>query len=690
MWSAAGGMDGRVRGGAARPSLLWLCVVCLWVAAWGAPSVAWAQKSAGGEEEDEGSQEDPVGVSAEVAFGGLYRPGRSVVTLVDLENRGPERAVELRLESVDVTRSLRVDLGARARKRVQVVAPAPSLGRSWKVRVVDPKTKERLGAAAPKMKRAEEGYTTAAFVGKRPPGFRDGELDLNDPKALEDPNLLNVGLNGYWRVGRGAVGDLPEAHEGYEPLDVLYWSNPRYDQLAPTQVSALERWVFSGGHLVVAVDEGWESVARSGLGRLLPMELTGVEVSARASLENALVRPALLEDLQGSQAKPLSEQVPVLGGAPRRGAGPGPESEGQAFALSYSWEVGAGRVTVWRVTPERWATEPTPDQWVAWLGRRTRPAQAEGLWSVVSVDEPKLAFNAWVLLGILGLYLLVIGPVDYLVLRALKRLEWTLVTYPASVVVFGGLTWVAMAGSLDAGSVAIGLEFVTWDLPQEALTGGAAPSRARQAFEGRRVERLEAFFPDKRQRLELSASVPEASLRGSKANVYSELTQAWELEGSPARLKTVAAAYAMLPVRQVHFFPASDEPPIKVSFEAGQDPAGPPVLEVSPGSLGAAPACWLRYGRWLSDKHFAIPAQGKVALTLRETTPGEVPSVVIQDWGSGGPTQILASASYVVGAGPLVEGQGELLCVFEGAPELAVQGLKPEQRVERKLYRFLF
>ncbi len=90
------------------------------------------------------------------------------------------------------------------------------------------------------------------------------------------------------------MDDLPQSWAGDDGVDAVIVHDTSFQQLRSDQVDALERWVVTGGVLVFTGGASALQDASAGLGRLLPVQVTGM-----------VQRPALAA-------------VPVGGGAPRR------------------------------------------------------------------------------------------------------------------------------------------------------------------------------------------------------------------------------------------------------------------------------------------------------------------------------------------------------------------------------------
>ena len=72
------------------------------------------------------------------------------------------------------------------------------------------------------------------------------------------------------------VDDLPESWAGYDSVDMVVVHDTAFQQLRAAQAAALEAWVATGGSLVFTGGTDALQLGGAGLGRLLPVEITGL------------------------------------------------------------------------------------------------------------------------------------------------------------------------------------------------------------------------------------------------------------------------------------------------------------------------------------------------------------------------------------------------------------------------------
>jgi hypothetical protein len=413
--------------------MAWIILVLLFLVL-GSALPAHAQESAPG-----------IRMDIEAGYGGAYHHGEWFPVLVTLTNDGPDLRGTLELtfpgqRNEQVFRRT-IDLPRGSSKRFTIQAFSRLFARNGLVRVV------------------ENGETLAE---------QDITLDPVDPDRFligvvsPDPALLNS--LGALRLGgaSGAVVQhvsapaIPESAGALRGLNALVLHELDTSQLTLAQREALALWVSLGGQLVVSGGVGGEQAA-SGLAPLLPVRLAGgvsqgsLAPLAELASEELSVAPDVA--LSNVQALVGSELLPP--GAP----------------LLYRWRYGVGTVVFsafdlgalrgWAGEPELWGQVLEP---VALFvpGAGARINQTSLLQNVLQLPALGLP-SAGVLLAFLLGYIALIGPINYLVLRRLGRLEWAWLTVPLTVLLF----------SAGLYSVGFGLRGGTSQLNQVTVVQGS-------------------------------------------------------------------------------------------------------------------------------------------------------------------------------------------------------------------------
>ncbi len=361
----------------------------------------------------------PITMNAKVLLQGHARVGSWMAIQIDLSNSGPAVKGELQLTggaSGHTRFSVPVDLPTTARQAYLLHAQPPAFGRSVKVDLV---------SGGSSIASADVGYLVhdaaqlvVGIVAERPEGIIR-ELNLDPGSSGLAPAIVSLG-----------VADLPDRLEAWGTLDRLIWQDVDSNSLTPGQLSALRGWIAGGGRLVVVG-------GTAGIGTLsgFPDDLLPFRPAATVD-----VAPASIASLVGV-APVGAADVPSFSGTLGSGQALA-TSAGQVIAADL--EHGSGSVTVIGFDPTTsWlaASHDVETLWHQFLPQRTSggPVVTSDDSQIVSAVS-QLASLALPpitgLIAILGGYILLIGPLNYLVLRRLDRRELAWVTMPALIVIF--------------------------------------------------------------------------------------------------------------------------------------------------------------------------------------------------------------------------------------------------------------
>jgi hypothetical protein len=240
---------------------------------------------------------------------------------------------------------------------------------------------------------------------------------------------------------RWTVEQIPPLPEALTAIDLIILNNIDSEAFTLGQIEALEEYVLRGGHLIVAGGSNWQSTT-SAITSLLPMmpnaSLSVNDVSA-------------LADFAGRPNADLRERNVITTGDVRDDATI-LVRDGDDNPLLVRWERGAGVVDFLTVDP---TLEPLrswsglPELWRNVLA--TRPAMAGWVRGIVDYNEAAIAVavlpgiellpSVTSMLVYIALYVLLIGPVNYIVLSRFNRRGWAWVTIPLLIVVFSVQSW---------------------------------------------------------------------------------------------------------------------------------------------------------------------------------------------------------------------------------------------------------
>ncbi|HEX7555055.1 MAG TPA: hypothetical protein VF338_00415, partial [Leptolinea sp.] len=239
------------------------------------------------------------------------------------------------------------------------------------------------------------------------------------------------------------LDEMPERLEGMTAFDTLVINDVDTSKMTSEQATALQSWVEQGGRLVIGGGPGAQR-AFSGLPQALqPVQLQGSQEVQAGDLAD-LVRYAKTDTLQvpgsfvmamaksnggrilaGKEDLPLIVERPVNKGA----------VDFVALDVSVTpFEGWSGTQSFWSVLispggayPDNMPTDASP--------RQVRSGSFYGaLSNIPSMDLPSIK---WLSI-LLGLYILLVGPVNYFVLRHSNRLHLAWITIPVITAVFSG------------------------------------------------------------------------------------------------------------------------------------------------------------------------------------------------------------------------------------------------------------
>ena len=398
-------------------------------------------------------------MTAEAGFDGNCKAGNWIPIRVIVENSGPNVAaqVETSLEPTAgnrITYAYPVDLPSQSRKEIFLYAYPEGYFTRLTISLVS--GKDVLESVTANLTCLTQNDLLFGVIASSPSAFNI--LTELDPS------------NGAATVAQLEPASLPDQPQAWQALDVLVIADVDTGTLSAAQRQALVTWVANGGQLVIAGGPSWQKTA-AGLADLLPITPTGTQ-----NLDNlAALQPFSQEALDSgpiivAAAGSLAAQAEVL-------------VEQDGLPLVARRLIGQGQVFYLAVDP---SLEPLKN----WDGMADfyqalfatapdQPGWANGFinWSLAeqaATNLPGLPLPSLVLICcFLGLYVLALGPLNYLVLRLFKRGELAWISIPVLVVFFSGLAF--LVGSLSRGNRPVihrvAIVQVWPDAPQAAVHG---------------------------------------------------------------------------------------------------------------------------------------------------------------------------------------------------------------------------
>ncbi|MES2209472.1 MAG: hypothetical protein V4515_04715 [Chloroflexota bacterium] len=362
---------------------------------------------------------EQVRMDARVLLQGHARVGAWMAIQIELSNDGPAVKGEIRLAGGASGRtrfSVPVDLPTNSRQTYVLHAQPPAFGRTMKVELVSGDA--TIGRADVTYLIHDATQLVVGVIAEQPQGII-AELNLDPNTNGIAPAILALG-----------VSDLPDRLEAWGTLDRIIWQDVDSNQLTGEQLAALRGWVAGGGRLVIAGGTAGIGIFSGFPDDLLPYRPT-------ATLD---VAPTSLTSLIGELPADAAD-LPAQGGTLRDGR---PLATSGDRVIAADMDYGSGQVTVIGFDPATKWLAATRDIDVMW--RRLLPPRAVG-GPVVGSDDSQIvnAVNQLAslalppiggLLLLIGGYILLIGPINYLILRRLDRRELAWVTMPILIVAF--------------------------------------------------------------------------------------------------------------------------------------------------------------------------------------------------------------------------------------------------------------
>lgn len=378
-------------------------------------------------------------VEAGAAFAGYFKYGEWLPVWVEINNRGADRSAELRVivsGANPMQFTVPVELPAGSRKRLPIYILPNNFSRQLIVDLVsgDTRLASRRVSVNPQ---ATITYLVGLISAER--GALSVIDDIEIPGARRPVQLVDLSLE-----------DLPERFEGLRSFDVIVINDLDTSGLSVNQRFALESWIRQGGRLVLGGGAGAGTLA-AGLGSsLFPLsDLSTVELSSVIGLEE-YIGP----DSQGN-SRPVRVPGPFIAASGQARGANVLASEGD-LGLLYEWKLDRGWIDfsalnlsgspfdAWNGTTDFWnrlVGEKASYPVYAAPDMSARQQFASGMSYPLSnlpmLDLPSVSALAL----LLAVYILLVGPVNYLFLRRRNSLQFAWITIPVITLVFSAASF---------------------------------------------------------------------------------------------------------------------------------------------------------------------------------------------------------------------------------------------------------
>lgn len=379
----------------------------------------------------------PITLNVSVGFEGRFREGEWMPVWVDVTNESDDFSGRLVVrpetsgEGIPNTFSVPVTLARGARQTVPLYIAARSFATQVRVELMD-----------------DDGVVYAS---------QSAPISAIQPQdrlyaVISDTLTGTVDMAGA-RFNGGEVtqiawtmDDIPPYAEAMRSLDVLLINDADTTPLTGDQRRALEDWIAGGGQLIVSGGANWQATAE-GVRDLLPLNPTRSETteslapladwlalpetasSALASENNIIIAAGdLTPDAQTLVA--LDDGTPLIA---RKTLGGGTVDYIAADPNTQPLRDWAGMSELWFTLQA--STLPQPG-WSHGFGDWSQAARAAEILPGVESTPDALP-----LLLFFGLYIALISPINFLILRRINRLEWAWGTIPVCILAFTVAAW---------------------------------------------------------------------------------------------------------------------------------------------------------------------------------------------------------------------------------------------------------
>ncbi len=375
-------------------------------------------------------------------FGGQAKLSHWIPVEVVVENAGPDVAGELvydRNENNGYRTEYAVDavVPSGSKKSFLIYVPFTDLLHSVEVRLV--RGQEELAGGRGQLDVIGATDVTAGVLSDDPAALVQlGAVVLDTQKRRLTPVHFQP-------------RQLPEHVAVLDNFDLLILDNVNSAEITEAQWRAIEGWASSGGILVFAGGPNSRKTLAGVPASLLPVEVDGTATSSLAAL-------GAFAGKDGPSGTATISRVKAKFGATVQAAQDGQpllveKGLGSGHVLFFAADLTLAPMADWAGNIALWAKLASQNLPIQALttnavvmkggppmtgGLRVSSSLAYGLRNLPMLDLPSLKVLGALLLG----YVLLIGPLNYLVLRRLDRRELAWLTVPLLVLLFAGSAYV--------------------------------------------------------------------------------------------------------------------------------------------------------------------------------------------------------------------------------------------------------
>lgn len=377
------------------------------------------------------AQQDLIALSVNAGFGGHFRENLWFPLQITVTNNGdpisgrlvvrPERSAGL-----TNTYSTPISIGTNARQTVFLNATMRASGASIRVELIDDGGIILREVELPMRNLAPRDRLYIVIS-----GGATAFVDLSQVSTAGQ-NAAQVS----WQVT-----NIPDRPGALAAVNGIVLHDVDTGALTAAQRRALSAWVLSGGHLIVTGGAGWQQTA-FGVAELLPFVPSGTvtvddlspvarfagDFTSSLAAEVRLAAGAVTD--AGRVLLALPDDTPLIA---RRAYGNG--------TVDYlTFDPLLEPVRDWASQPALWFTLiASADTRPVWANHTLEANLALNALSILPGETATP--EALTMVGFLALYIFAIGPLNYLILSRINRLELAWLTIPTLIVIFTAISW---------------------------------------------------------------------------------------------------------------------------------------------------------------------------------------------------------------------------------------------------------
>jgi hypothetical protein len=412
-----------------------------------------------------------LNLTAVAGYDGYYKANGWIPVHITASNNGPAISGQLQIATGSaasnnrVTYATPIDLPTQSSKQVTLYVYLPTHTNRLSVELRDERGRLLHEAQTNLLRPLEMGALLYGLASGD--GGRLAFLE-NVPGGRTETAVANL-----------TISQLPDIPAALAPLDVLLFHDVDSGQLTPAQRDALTQWISLGGQLVVAGGPGWQQTV-AGLSDLLPVtvqssrsvdDLPALAAWAGTSLRDPGPYVTAVATLRRGEVIIQEGELPLLA---RHTYG-----RGAVYFLALDptlsplrdWD---GNETLWAQIADN---APRSPGWGVGFQRNYAAAQAVQI--IPGLSLPSI----WLILLFMLGYIVLIGPVNYLLVWRLNRRELAWLTIPAIILLVSAGTYLVgtqlMGRSMVINQMSVAFGHVDSDAMRvQSLTAVYSPRRA--------------------------------------------------------------------------------------------------------------------------------------------------------------------------------------------------------------------